>query len=49
GGYGFQTSSGIAELAAELILAGPGASETAVGPASRTAEALSATRWSIRR
>jgi D-arginine dehydrogenase len=49
GGYGFQTSSGIAELAAELILTGPGASETAAGPASRTAEALSATRWSIRR
>ncbi|BCW66323.1 glycerol-3-phosphate dehydrogenase [Arthrobacter sp. NicSoilB4] len=54
GGYGFQTSSGIAELAAELILAGQGAGSaaggsTAAGPASRTAEALAATRWSIRR
>lgn len=54
GGYGFQTSSAIAELAAELILAGQAASPapggaTAAGPASRTAEALAATRWSIRR
>jgi D-arginine dehydrogenase len=61
GGYGFQTSSGIAELAAGLILAGHGAggaagdtgtaitTATAAGPASRTTEALSATRWSIRR
>ena len=54
GGYGFQTSSGIAELAAGLILAGPGAGpaaggDSAAGPASRTAEALAATRWSIRR
>lgn len=51
GGYGFQTSSGIAELAAELILAGQGATEplSADSPASRTAEALAATRWSIRR
>jgi hypothetical protein len=59
GGYGFQTSSGIAELAAGLILAGQGtggaaggtgtATTTATGPASRTTEALSATRWSIRR
>jgi len=62
GGYGFQTSSGIAELAAGLILAGQGAGQgtgetaegtagapTAAGPASRTAEALAATRWSIRR
>ena len=61
GGYGFQTSSGIAELAAGLILAGQGAGQgtgqgtgaaaagTAAGPASRTADALSATRWSIRR
>ena len=50
GGYGFQTSSGIAELAAGLILAGQGAARTpAAGPASRTAEALAATRWSIRR
>ena len=52
GGYGFQTSSGIAELAAGLILAGQGAANAAppaAGPASRTAEALAATRWSIRR
>jgi glycine/D-amino acid oxidase-like deaminating enzyme len=57
GGYGFQTSSGIAELAAGLILAGQGTggaaggtgTATAAGPASRTTEALSATRWSIRR
>jgi D-arginine dehydrogenase len=59
GGYGFQTSSGIAELAAGLILAGRAAGGTATatgtgtasaaGPASRTTEALSATRWSIRR
>jgi len=54
GGYGFQTSSAIAELAADLILAGQGASAVpggaqAAGPASRTAEALAATRWSIRR
>ncbi|QCB98373.1 FAD-binding oxidoreductase [Arthrobacter sp. PAMC25564] len=58
GGYGFQTSSGIAELAAGLILSGmvagqgpvpsAGAAGTA-SPASRTAEALAATRWSIRR
>ena len=46
GGYGFQTSSGIAELAAELILAGQGAAEPrpADSPASRTAAALAATR-----
>jgi glycine/D-amino acid oxidase-like deaminating enzyme len=54
GGYGFQTSSGIAELAAGLILAGqdvPAAAgaTTGVSPASRTVEALAATRWSIRR
>ena len=54
GGYGFQTSSGIAELAAGLILAGQGAAPAAggnpaAGPASRTAQALAATRWSIRR
>jgi glycine/D-amino acid oxidase-like deaminating enzyme len=59
GGYGFQTSSAIAELAAEQILAGhqqtgqqtTGQQTTAEGkgPASRTAEALAATRWSIRR
>jgi glycine/D-amino acid oxidase-like deaminating enzyme len=58
GGYGFQTSSGIAELAAAQILAGPDAGggwetdagrETGAGPVSRTADALAATRWSIRR
>jgi glycine/D-amino acid oxidase-like deaminating enzyme len=57
GGYGFQTSSGIAELAAGLILAGQGSAApaaavsppTEASPASRTAEALAATRWSIRR
>ncbi|QCO97594.1 FAD-binding oxidoreductase [Arthrobacter sp. 24S4-2] len=54
GGYGFQTSSGIAELAAELILAGPSVGQrvrdddAGLGPASRTAAALAATRWSIR-
>ena len=48
GGYGFQTSSAMAELAAEQILAGrDGANAT--GPVSRTAQALAATRWSIRR
>ena len=61
GGYGFQTSSAIAELAAGLILAGQGPGATApapspavspstgASPASRTLEALAATRWSIRR
>jgi glycine/D-amino acid oxidase-like deaminating enzyme len=78
GGYGFQTSAGIAELAAAQILAGqspahssgqghePGAGQgqalspgqgtapatapdAAYRPESRTAEALAATRWSIRR
>jgi glycine/D-amino acid oxidase-like deaminating enzyme len=57
GGYGFQTSSGIAELAAGLILAGQGpapaadspAAAVAGAPGSRTAEALAANRWSIRR
>ncbi|WP_026537689.1 NAD(P)/FAD-dependent oxidoreductase [Arthrobacter sp. 9MFCol3.1] len=71
GGYGFQTSSAIAELAAGLILAGQGPAGAApampvppavtptvspsvppardASPASRTAEALAATRWSIRR
>ncbi|MEY9775856.1 NAD(P)/FAD-dependent oxidoreductase [Arthrobacter sp. MW3 TE3886] len=59
GGYGFQTSSAIAELAAGLILAGQGPAAAAqtptvsrstdASPASRTAEALAATRWSIRR
>ncbi|MHC6591148.1 NAD(P)/FAD-dependent oxidoreductase [Arthrobacter sp. C152] len=47
GGYGFQTSSAMAELAADQILAGQGAG--VAGPASRTAEFLAATRWSIRR
>lgn len=50
GGYGFQTSSGIAELAAAQILAG--SQNPAVGgisPESRTADAVAATRWSIRR
>ncbi|WOH20062.1 FAD-dependent oxidoreductase [Paenarthrobacter sp. GOM3] len=45
GGYGFQTSSAIAELAAALIL---GEIE-ADSPESRTAEQLAAVRWSIRR
>jgi glycine/D-amino acid oxidase-like deaminating enzyme len=54
GGYGFQTSSAMAELAAAQILAGHGAGQSggqgsADGPASRTADALAATRWSIRR
>jgi D-arginine dehydrogenase len=52
GGYGFQTSSALAELAAVQILAGQGAghtSGTANHPESRTAEALAATRWSVRR
>ncbi|MDR6416192.1 FAD-dependent oxidoreductase [Pseudarthrobacter sulfonivorans] len=52
GGYGFQTSAAMAELAAAQILAGqgPGAStDASVRPESRTAEALAATRWSIRR
>ncbi|MET3922710.1 FAD-dependent oxidoreductase [Arthrobacter sp. UYEF20] len=55
GGYGFQTSSGLAELAAGLILAGQGAGTgtaapaRAASPASRTVEALAAMRWSIRR
>lgn len=51
GGYGFQTSSGIAELAAALILAGQGSGAPpfpADSPASRTAAALAATRMSIR-
>ncbi|WP_458107015.1 FAD-binding oxidoreductase [Arthrobacter sp. R3-55] len=45
GGYGFQTSSAIAELAAGLILG----TVNADSPESRTAEQLAATRWSIRR
>jgi glycine/D-amino acid oxidase-like deaminating enzyme len=59
GGYGFQTSSAIAELAAGLILTGQGPAAAAhsqavsapaeASPASRTLEALAATRWSIRR
>ena len=54
GGYGFQTSSAMAELAAAQILAGQGgAGQGAVagtaGPESRTAQALAATRWSVRR
>jgi D-arginine dehydrogenase len=58
GGYGFQTSSAIAELAAGLLLAGQDPVPTAGpvsaaggdgAPASRTAEALAATRRSVRR
>ncbi|WP_104042877.1 NAD(P)/FAD-dependent oxidoreductase [Arthrobacter sp. ZGTC412] len=53
GGYGFQTSSGMAELAAAQILAGRGSVSSAcqadVRPGSRTAQALAATRWSVRR
>jgi glycine/D-amino acid oxidase-like deaminating enzyme len=48
GGYGFQTSSAMAELAAGQILAalsGSGGPD----PESRTAQALAATRWSVRR
>ncbi len=44
GGYGFQTSSAIAELAAAAILDTSGSS-----PVSRTPSALAATRWSVRR
>ncbi|WP_258805360.1 NAD(P)/FAD-dependent oxidoreductase [Pseudarthrobacter sp. NS4] len=46
GGYGFQTSSAMAELAAEQILAGQSGGAR---PESRTAQALAATRWSVRR
>ncbi len=52
GGYGFQTSAAMAELAAAQILAGQGPGTQADAghrPESRTAEALAATRWSIRR
>ncbi|MGO4188464.1 NAD(P)/FAD-dependent oxidoreductase [Pseudarthrobacter sp. TAF60_1] len=56
GGYGFQTSAAMAELAAAQILAGQGAGQgiapsagAGADPESRTAEALAATRWSIRR
>ncbi|KUM40455.1 FAD-dependent oxidoreductase [Arthrobacter sp. EpRS71] len=45
GGYGFQTSSAIAELAAALILD----EVRSDSPESRTAEQLAAVRWSIRR
>lgn len=45
GGYGFQTSSAIAELAAALILG----TTDPDSPESRTAEELAAVRWSIRR
>ncbi|WP_115787990.1 NAD(P)/FAD-dependent oxidoreductase [Arthrobacter silvisoli] len=44
GGYGFQTSSAIAELAAAAILDTSGSS-----PVSRTPAELAATRWSVRR
>ncbi|WP_120519720.1 NAD(P)/FAD-dependent oxidoreductase [Arthrobacter celericrescens] len=44
GGYGFQTSSAIAELAAAAILDTSGSS-----PVSRTPAQLAATRWSVRR
>jgi D-arginine dehydrogenase len=54
GGYGFQTSSAMAELAVGQILAGRDSVSTAglgteAGPAYRTAQALAATRWSVRR
>lgn len=56
GGYGFQTSAAMAELAAGQILGDPTIGGQAAsggvatdGPASRTAQALAATRWSIRR
>ncbi|GAA2859759.1 NAD(P)/FAD-dependent oxidoreductase [Paenarthrobacter ilicis] len=45
GGYGFQTSSAIAELAARIILD----DVPEDSPESRTAEQLAAIRWSIRR
>ena len=48
GGYGFQTSSAIAEFAAAQILERRGAG-AGPSPESRTADALAATRWSIRR
>ncbi|MCA4133692.1 FAD-binding oxidoreductase [Arthrobacter sp. M4] len=47
GGYGFQTSSAMAELAATQILGD--SADTEGSPESRTASALAATRWSIRR
>lgn len=51
GGYGFQTSSAMAELAAAQILNSLGMADGAgeASPESRTASALAATRWSIRR
>ncbi|MGO4238439.1 NAD(P)/FAD-dependent oxidoreductase [Pseudarthrobacter sp. YAF2] len=51
GGYGFQTSAALAELAATQILAGQsGRGDTGgTSPEYRTAHALAATRWSIRR
>jgi glycine/D-amino acid oxidase-like deaminating enzyme len=54
GGYGFQTSSAMAELAAGQILAGHESVNRAAhaaddSPASRTAQTLAATRWSVRR
>jgi glycine/D-amino acid oxidase-like deaminating enzyme len=48
GGYGFQTSAAMAELAAAQILAGQG-QDAGTRPVSRTAQALAASRWSIRR
>lgn len=50
GGYGFQTSSALAELAASQILAGASGDQPAAdSPEYRTAQALAATRWSVRR
>jgi glycine/D-amino acid oxidase-like deaminating enzyme len=52
GGYGIQTSAAMAEVAASHILAGQDAGESTGAvhrPEPRTAEALAATRWSIRR
>lgn len=50
GGYGFQTSSALAELAASQILAGASSNQPAGdSPEYRTAQALAATRWSVRR
>jgi glycine/D-amino acid oxidase-like deaminating enzyme len=51
GGYGFQTSAAMAELAAAQILAGQRVAALAAGsgPAFRTVQALAATRLSVRR
>lgn len=49
GGYGFQTSAAIAELAARQILNNTTGNPAGPSPESRTAQALAATRWSIRR